>query len=254
MVVRLVADAYRRQYEAIFGPMADLSGLPEHAMPEGTPVATAAWKSIPSTRQSEINLAYANIGKAIAAFERTITTQPTRFDAFASALASGKKTEADSILSERERAGLKLFIGQANCVSCHNGPLLTDNAFHNLALPNTSLASDEGRSAAVAKVKVDSFNCLGSFSDARPLACTELKFMETSGPDLVGGFRSPSLRGVALRPPYMHKGQFATLHDVLTHYNQAPAASFGKSELKPLRLTERELSDLEAFLRTLDPQ
>jgi cytochrome c peroxidase len=52
----------------------------------------------------------------------------------------------------------------------------------------------------------------------------------------------------------MHKGQFATLHDVLTHYNQAPAASFGKSELKPLRLTERELSDLEAFLRTLDPQ
>jgi len=253
MVVRLVAAAYRPQYEAIFGPLPDLAGLPEHAMPEGTSAAVAAWNEIPSTRQAEINLAYANVGKAIAAFERTIVPQQTRFDAFASALAGGQKTGATAILNEHERAGLKLFIGQGNCVTCHNGPLLTDNAFHNLALPKATLATDEGRSAVVVKAKADPFNCLGPFSDARPQACSELKFMETSSPDLVGGFRSPSLRGVASRPPYMHAGQFATLHDVLVHYNQAPAAAVGRTELKPLQLTEQQLSDLEAFLRTLDP-
>lgn len=254
MVVRLVAEAYRPQYEAIFGPMPDLAGLPEHAMPEGAPDAVAAWGGLSVSRQTEINLAYANIGKSIAAFERIIAPQATRFDTFAALLAAGKQAAADATLSESERAGLKLFIGQGNCVTCHNGPMLTDNAYHNLALPKTTLATDAGRSAAVAKVKADPFNCLGPFSDARPQACTELKFMETSSPDLVGSFRSPSLRGVALRPPYMHAGQFATLHDVLAHYNTAPAASFGKSELKPLRLSDRQLAELEAFLKTLDPQ
>jgi cytochrome c peroxidase len=253
MVVRLVAAAYRPQYEALFGPLPDVAGLPDHAMPDGPAEATAAWASIPAEQQTQINLAYANIGKAIAAFERTIGPQPTRFDAYAAALAAGRQADADALLDERERAGLKLFIGQANCVTCHNGPLFTDNAFHNLALPRTSAASDAGRSASVATVKADPFNCLGPFSDARPQACSELKFMETASADLVGAFRSPSLRGVALRPPYMHAGQFATLHDVLAHYNQAPAASFGKSELKPLHLSDQQLADIEAFLRTLDP-
>lgn len=51
----------------------------------------------------------------------------------------------------------------------------------------------------------------------------------------------------------MHAGQFRTLHDLLVHYNKAPAAAFGRSELKPLGLTEAELGDLEAFLATLVP-
>ena len=254
MVVRLVAAAYRPQYEAIFGPLPNLAGLPQHAMPVGSPVAVAAWNGIPERRQTDIDLAYANIGKAIAAFERTIGPQRTRFDAYAAALAAGKQTDAALILTEPERAGLKLFIGQGNCVTCHNGPLLTDNAFHNLALPRINPSADAGRSASVLAVKADPFNCLGPFSDAKPLACTELRFMETSSPNLVGAFRSPSLRGVALRPPYMHAGQFATLRDVLAHYNQAPAAAIGKTELKPLALSDRQLSDLEAFLKTLGPE
>src|SRR3569623_195788 len=232
MVVRLVAAGYRSQYEAIFGPMPDLAGLPDHAMPQGASAVVAAWNDISPTRRNDINLAYANIGKAIAAFERTLTPQPTRFDSFAATLSAGNTIEAYTILNESERAGLKLFIGKANCVSCHNGPMLTDNAFHNLALPKETLAPDAGRSAAYAAVQADPFNCLGAFSDARPQACTKLRFMETSSPDLIGGFRSPSLRGVALRPPYMHAGQFATLPEVLAHYNEAPAASIGRSELK----------------------
>ena len=61
----------------------------------------------------------------------------------------------------------------------------------------------------------------------------------------------PSLRNVADRAPYMHAGQFATLAEVLEHYNRAPAAPGGKTELKPLRLSAAELRQLEAFLRSL---
>jgi cytochrome c peroxidase len=254
MVVRLTATAYKAQYEEIFGPLPGLDGLPEHAMPNGPAESGAAWDKMTPPQQRGLNLAYANIGKAIAAFERTIAPQSTRFDAYASALAAGQQKRADGLFSEKERNGLKLFIGQGNCVTCHNGPLFTDNAFHNLGLPGGDAAHDSGRSTSVAGLKADPFNCLGPFSDAEPSACTELKFMETASPDLVGAFRSPSLRNVALRAPFTHAGQFATLHDLLAHYNKAPAAGFGKSELKPLKLSDQELDDLEAFVRTLDSE
>ncbi|PSJ58933.1 cytochrome-c peroxidase [Pseudaminobacter soli (ex Li et al. 2025)] len=254
MVVRLIARAYKAEYEGIFGPLPRLDGLPEHALPDGPAASAAAWGRLSSRQQQGLNLAYANIGKAIAAFERTIAPQPTRFDAYASALAAGHQKQADGLFGDKERAGLKLFIGQGNCVSCHNGPLFTDNAFHNVGLPGGDAAHDSGRSTSVAALQADPFNCLGAYSDAEPSACTELKFMATASPDLVGAFRSPSLRGVALRAPFTHAGQFATLHDLLAHYNKAPKAGFGSSELKPLELSEQQLDDLEAFVRTLNPE
>lgn len=251
MVVRLVASAYEAEYEALFGAAPNLDGLPDHAMPGGSATLAAAWDKLALDQQQQIDLAYANIGKALAAFERTIGPEPSRFDAFADAMARGDEQLADTLLTAGERAGLKLFIGKANCVSCHNGPLFTDNAFHNLGLPGSDPTKDAGRSTAVAGLKADPFNCLGPFSDAKPSDCSELKFMETESPDLVGAFRSPSLRGASERAPYMHAGQFATVTELLKHYDQAPAAAFGKSELKPLGLTDKQLADIEAFLRTL---
>ena len=70
---------------------------------------------------------------------------------------------------------------------------------------------------------------------------------------MIRAYKPPSLRGVAGRPPYMHAGQVATLGDVLIHYNTAPAAPGGHSELEPLNLTTTELASLEAFLMALDP-
>lgn len=252
MVVRLVANAYESQYEALFGPLPSLEGLPENAMPGGAPELQSAWDSMGPERQEAIDRAYANIGKAIAAFERTVAPETTRFDRFAAAMAEGDTKQAESLLSESERAGLKLFLGQDNCVTCHGGPLFTDNAFHNLGLPGADPDKEAGRSTAVALLQQDRFNCLGTFSDAEPAQCSELRFMETTSADLVGAFRSPSLRGAAQRAPYTHRGQFATLADVVRHYNDAPAAVFGKSELKPLGLTAEQLADIEAFIRTLD--
>jgi cytochrome c peroxidase len=68
---------------------------------------------------------------------------------------------------------------------------------------------------------------------------------------LVRAYKTPSLRNVIGRAPYMHAGQLASIGDVLAHYNAAPKAPAGKSELKPLRLPSAELRQVEAFLKTL---
>ena len=69
--------------------------------------------------------------------------------------------------------------------------------------------------------------------------------------DLIGAFKTPSLRNLENTAPYMHKGQLATIADVLDHYNDAPDAMIGHNEAKPLELGKRELYQLEAFLGTL---
>jgi len=107
----------------------------------------------------------------------------------------------------------------------------------------------------------DEFNCLGRYSDAPPQACQELSFMATDEAGMEGAFKTPSLRNVALRAPYMHAGQLTTLDDVVTHYVRSPPAPVGHSELatdtgghaerKPIRLTEQEMRDVVAFLGSL---
>jgi cytochrome c peroxidase len=73
----------------------------------------------------------------------------------------------------------------------------------------------------------------------------------TEGEELVRAYKTPSLRNVAARAPYMHAGQIATLAAVVRHYNEAPRAPLGHSELERLALSREELRQLEAFLRTL---
>ena len=157
-----------------------------------------------------------------------------------------------TILSAEERAGLKLFIGKGECVRCHNGPRFTDGHFHNTGVPPVAgLPEDLGRETGVAKVAADPFNCLGKFRDGSDAACGELRFMVKDKPELRRAYKTPSLRGVADRPPYMHAGQIATLEEVIDHDARAPASADGHSELNPLTLSERERKELMAFLKTL---
>ncbi len=152
-----------------------------------------------------------------------------------------------------ERNGLKLFLDKG-CVKCHLGPQFTDMQFHNNALPSINLATDSGRITASHVLKDDPFNCLGEFSDAKlPFHCQPIKNFQFDLPEHAGAFKSPSLRGVAQRPPYMHNGRFATLHDMLVHNNNSPIATVGKSELPGSRkMTPQQLDELEAFLLTLN--
>jgi cytochrome c peroxidase len=93
--------------------------------------------------------------------------------------------------------------------------------------------------------------CLSAYSDAAPEDCGELRFAKADEHGLARQFKPPSLRNVAERTPYMHAGQFTSLREVLDHYNRAPAAPAGHSELKLLNLSAQELAQLEAFLRSL---
>jgi cytochrome c peroxidase len=244
---------YRAEFEALFGKLPSLDGLPAKAGPVADTAWRAAWDRIPAARQNEISQVYANIGKAIAAFERRVEPAPTRFDRYVAAELAGRAHDSTSSLSEDEIAGLKLFVGKANCVNCHNGARFTDDHFHNTGVPVSSLvaAVDSGRSVGVRQAVAAEFACTGKYSDAKEDDCAELRFATTEGEELVRAYKTPSLRGVADRAPYMHAGQLATLAAVIDHYDRAPKAPFGHSELKPLKLSAKERSQIESFLRTL---
>jgi cytochrome c peroxidase len=239
----VIAEHYRDEYERTFGPLPELSAIPRVGGPVPDPAARAAWDAMTDEQRVAVTQVYVNIGKAIAAFERRVQYGPSRFDRYVDG--------AEDVLTRDERAGLRLFIGKANCTQCHNGPLFTNNEFHNTGVPAAAIAKvDHGRTSGAKDVLADEFNCRSRWSDARE-QCSELEFLVSEGHTLERAFKVPSLRNVAGRAPYMHAGQLATLEDVVAHYNAAAPAPSGHSELKPLRLTPRELQQLVAFLRAL---
>ena len=224
----IAADpSYREMYEALFGEIPDLSG------------------------DGAVNVVFANIGKVIAAYERLLMPGQSRFDVYVAAIIAGDNDLQRSTFTDDEIVGLQLFIDEAACTQCHNGPLFTNHEFHNtgvISFPGE--VPDKGRVTGVRQVLADPFNCSGPYADAAEKSCAELEYART-GPELIGAFRTPSLRNLENTGPYMHKGQIASLAAVLQHYNEAPFAMIGHNEAKPLGLNKRELRQLEAFLNTL---
>jgi cytochrome c peroxidase len=260
-LVRLLEANYRAEYEGLFGKFPSLQGVPANASPLGTPDERQAWTRMSDEQRDSVNRAFANLGKAIAAYERTVSYGESRFDRYVAAVLKEDGARQQSLTSQ-EVNGLRLFIGKGQCSTCHNGPLLTDRYFHNTGVPSRDVSQpDRGRSAAVVKVQNDEFNCLGKYSDAGRDGCQELRFIAFDDPGMEGAFKTPSLRNVARHAPYMHAGQFATLEQVVAHYVRSPRATVGHSELahageghaerKPIRLTDEEARDLVAFLKTL---
>jgi cytochrome c peroxidase len=227
-VVELVTQSpeYREEYKILFG-------------------------AFDPAEDDAIDSAFANVGKAIAAFERLLMPSPSRFDDYVAALLDGDEDAQAAALTTDEILGLQLFIGEALCTQCHNGPLLTNNEFHNtgvISFPGE--VPDKGRVAGVREVLVDPFNCSGIYSDNAAADCTELEYART-GSELIGAFRTPSLRNLENTEPYMHKGQFNTIAETLRHYNEALPAMIGHNEAKPLGLSSRQLRQIEAFLGSL---
>ncbi|HQR69893.1 MAG TPA: cytochrome c peroxidase [Burkholderiaceae bacterium] len=265
----LVASDYSKEYEALFGAIPKLEGLPRDAGPNGNATERAAWAAMNARQREDVSRLFANIGKAIAAYEKSLQHEPSRLDRYVDAVVAGRPA-ARQMLRPDEVRGLRLFIGKAQCVTCHNGPLLSDQQFHNTGVPPREPARpDRGRADATAKVRSDEFNCLGPFSDARPNQCQELRFIVSDDPALEGAFKTPGLRGVAQRAPYMHAGQFATLEQVVRHYVAAPHAAVGQSELThrqaggsavghdgraPIEMSDAEAADLVSFLGTLSAE
>tara|TARA_Y100001935_G_scaffold248411_1_gene245558 strand:- start:2838 stop:4163 length:1326 start_codon:yes stop_codon:yes gene_type:complete len=272
-ISRIIFDSpiYKNLYEELFGPMPDLNNLkrfPLSASPVGNSQQKLAWSKMRDADKEKITKIFVNLGKSLAAFQATIIPSWSRFDYYAkTALKDGKKTNL--YFTESEVSGLELFIGKAQCVTCHQGPLFTNHGFHNIGVPDKKYMRSEyllpifyllskkpkedfGRISAIDKVLKNEFNCLGVFSDAILEDCLELRFINKSRRELLGAFKVPTLRNINKTAPYMHAGQFDSISTLLQHYNEAPSAHVGHSELRPLNLSNQELYNLEAFLGTLD--
>lgn len=228
-VLHIIASvsAYRTRYEELFGPPPDLLD------------------------PLDIDRAFANVGKAIAAYERLLMPGESRFDRYVAHILDGGNHREQDFLNSDEIRGLRLFIGEARCLECHNGPLLTNNEFHNTGvLAARGDLPDRGRIDGVREVLADPFNCRGVFNDDPTAECAELTYAR-KGVELIGATRTPSLRNLGSTAPFQHKGQHATLDDVLQHYNDAPLAMIGHNEATELSLRQWELRAIQAFLETL---
>ncbi|HUC65578.1 MAG TPA: cytochrome c peroxidase [Stellaceae bacterium] len=253
----------RRAYEQVFGPMpalADSGRFPAHGRPENDETAPAAraWDAMTAADRDAVDRIFANVGKAIEAYERKLTGGPSPFDRYVEGLKTGDRAKL-AMLSPAAKRGLKLFVGAGHCDLCHAGPNFSDGEFHNIGLPVLpDEAPDTGRAAGIAELRADPFNGIGRFSDDPSAAKDKLAYLPSPQSQL-GAFKTPSLRNVALTAPYMHDGRFKTLRDVLEFYAQGEAASRGRlvgarEETLALvpHLTASQISDLTAFLEQLD--
>jgi len=176
-----------------------------------------------------------HIAQAIATFERTIISRYSDFDRFLHAH-NEKTPERRSFmrqqLSDEAISGLHLFRTQARCLNCHNGPEMSDSKFHNIGLTfYQRKLQDLGR-----------YQVTHDINDA-------------------GKIRTPGLRGVFNTKPWMHNGIFADMTGLLNFYNAGgfhPKKVDGdllspltSTHLKPLKLNQQQLKDLEAFLHSI---
>lgn len=163
------------------------------------------------------------LAEAIAAYERTLETSNTVFDAYV----SGNDT---SLISESAKRGLVIFNTKGKCFDCHFGVDFTGNdRFKNIGLYNGKDLNDRGR------------------------------FDITGNPKDLGSFKTPGLRNIAQTAPYMHNGMFKSLDDVINYYDQPD--KFVKDPInrdsllnKPLGLSEQEKTDLKNFLLSLSDE
>ncbi len=192
---------------------------------------------------------YGRILEAIAAYIRSLPTSELPLDRYL-------QGDADAISASAQR-GKALFEGYAHCIDCHHGPMLTDNAFHDLGLPANPNIVDQ----PLRHITLRRFMRMMGVSEAVDLRVDMGRFPVTKQPEDEGKFRTPSLREVGRTAPYMHDGSLATLEDVLAFYNSSDGRrgratnhaghSLPEDPSLPEELSPAQVSDLLAFLRTL---
>jgi len=248
-LAHLVFDHYRSDYEAVFGPLPDLSN--SQRFPATGKPGFGDFDAMAPQDKDAVNRVLANLGKAIAAYERRLVSTSFAPSAFDRMLAGDATAMTPAAIR-----GARLFVGKAACDECHRGPALTDQRFHNIGVPQVGdhvFQPDVGRSSGIPQVKSSLFNRAGAFSDAPD--DSHLRDLAAAPAD-VGAFKTPTLRNVAKTGPYMHDGVYGTLGEVVNHYNVGGSTGnySGTREvtIAPLLLDSGEVDDLVEFLRALD--
>jgi cytochrome c peroxidase len=195
-----------------------------HAQAAATIAALPGYRPYFQEAFGDARVDIGRISEAIAAYEATRLSGNSRHDRFAAGDASA--------LSAEEARGRELFFGRAECSQCHLGPSLSDAQFHNLGVGWK--APPPGAPPA------DGFGDKG-------------RWEVTRDPADVGAFKTPTLRDVSRRAPYMHDGSVPDLREAVLHYVRGGVRNPWLSErIRPLPLSETDVAALVAFLAALD--
>jgi len=232
-------------------------GLPNHQpvlkLIRTDPEYVKAFKTV--FGKSGDQLTMEEVKKAIASFERTIVAGDSPFDHYY--FGGDKKA-----MTPAQIRGFQVFMGQGRCVSCHtveqDQALFTDNRFHNIGIGINQMQKDVPRLAGeFLKAKAQGGDVdKAVLSD--PKTSNLGRFAVTDALDDMGSFKTSTLRNIAMTAPYMHDGSLKTLKEVVVHYNNGGVTKKGdrvndflSGGIRPLNLSERQISDLVAFLEAL---
>lgn len=243
-VAHLVKRHYADAYEGVFGPLPALDD--EQRFPPAGKPGDPAWEAMDEDDRFAVDEVFANVGKAIEAYLRRSTTGRSRVDDFL--------LGDEDALSEREIQGLRVF-ATAGCLSCHGGPRLSDERFHNLGVPDAEGAPpDPGRAEGARALAESPFALGGPHADDPPpdAPSPDELLAEADDPAALGAFLTPSLRNLVYTAPYGHNGAFATLEEVLQHHLEGGASDgfLGDVDplLEPVTLSDEELGALLELL------
>lgn len=220
------------------------------------PGAAARWRSAFGTALPAGDEALAvGAAKALAAWQATLTSPRSAFDAFRDALLRGDRRAAARYPLAAQR-GLRLFVGEGRCSVCHAGALFSNGEFGDVGIPFFVPGGvDPGRHGGLQKLQASRMNRLGPHNDAGAADPRSVMTRHVWPQHRhFGEFRVPSLRGVVATAPYMHDGSLPTLEAVVRHYSELDEERLhadGERILRPLRLSPAQAADLVAFLRSL---
>ncbi|MFA0547277.1 cytochrome-c peroxidase [Vibrio splendidus] len=188
-----------------------------------------------------------NAWRAIAAFERTMIQRDTPIDNYL----LGDKTA----LSESQLKGKALFEGKANCIACHNGALASDQKFYNIGVPPSPWWNDEGLAQITFRFELYSKGVTEEMY--RTTKADPGAYFRAKRKEMLGKFRTPSLRYTKYTAPYMHNGTIPTLEAVIDFYDRGGVADDGRTTgypqtksalIQPLGLTEQDKKNLLSFV------
>ena len=228
----------------------------------GTEAAESTYQTLDPPLRDALERVFRHMRSALAAYERGLVALDAPFDRFVQRLEALADLPAEQQIQKAFREdftatdweGFRLFVG-SSCHLCHNGPLFSDQQFHNIGLAQQDNELDMGRALGILRAHEDSAACQElAPSEALPESCRELKFLKIENNEMVGAFKTPSLRNVSVTAPYMHDGRFADLKAVLKHYNELrenPAVGHREESLQPLGWKDEQLQTLEKFLQSL---
>ena len=204
------------------------------------PEYVASFQKVFGSEWPRMNDAY----RAISSYERTVVSDTSKvpFDRF---LKGDRKALDDS-----QKRGMALFNGKASCIQCHNGPLASDQKFHDIGLPDFPGFKDDPLYQITHRWQ--HYQKGVSEELYRNAAMDYGLYYVTKNPKDIGKFRTPSLREVKYTGPYMHNGVFTTLQEVVDFYDRGGGKGSNKSALiNPLKLSAQEKKDLIAFIGAL---